>query len=72
MMLSCGKYACGYGLNNSTAARVTSAYRELLDPGGSWRLSPSTVAGYHWMGVSPCAVRYSLVRLKCRLPKNPL
>jgi hypothetical protein len=27
---------------------------------------------YHTMGVSPCCIRYSLARLKCRLPKKPL
>ena len=27
---------------------------------------------YHLISVSPCAFRYALVWLKCRLPKKPL
>lgn len=43
-----GAILSGETASTVTAARVTAAYRELLDPGGAWRLSPSTVAGYHW------------------------
>ena len=31
-----------------------------------------SIAIYHSIGATPCAVRYSLARLKCLLPKNPL
>lgn len=43
-----GEILSGETASTVTAARVTAAYRELLDPSGRWRLSRATVAGYHW------------------------
>lgn len=43
-----GEILAGETTSTVTAARVTAAYRELLDPEGAWRLGRSTVAGYHW------------------------
>ena len=42
-----GEILAGETTSTVTAAKVTCAYRELLDPEGAWRLSRSTVAGYH-------------------------
>lgn len=43
-----GEILAGETTSTVTAAKVTSAYRELLDPEGEWRLGRSTAAGYHW------------------------
>lgn len=43
-----GELLAGETVETVTAAKVTAAYRRLLDPSGEWRLSPQTVEGYHW------------------------
>lgn len=43
-----GDLLAGETVDTVTAAKVTAAYRRLLDPSGEWRLSPQTVEGYHW------------------------